>query len=281
MNKVFRLSQLWTPLLAGFLFVNTALAAEEIPLSFGVGPYQSPTKMAQQWLPVLKYLTETSGIPLQFRTAKDTTAFETRLREGAFDITFMSPFLYIELHKTVGYEPLVRGQLKTEGIIVVKTESPFQSLKDLQNLEVAFPSAAAFGPSMLPRAFMKKEGVVTTPRYVGSHESVYQAVTNGIYPAGGGAKHTLGALDPTSRAKLRVLWSSQEFTPPPIAAHPRVPDAVRATLTQALLHMHEDASGLRLLMQIGFAPGFAAALDSDWNDVRSLNLGSLKATTEQ
>ena len=158
MNKVFRLLQMWTQFFAAFLCVNTALAADEAQLSFGVGPYQSPTKMAQQWLPVLKYLSEKSDIPLQFGTARDITSFETRLREGAFDITFMNPFLYIELHKTVGYEPLVRGQLKTEGIIVVKAESPFHSLKELQNLEVAFPSAAAFGPTMLPRAFMKKEG---------------------------------------------------------------------------------------------------------------------------
>jgi len=259
---------------------ESARATDNPPLSFGAVPYQSPSKMAQIWLPVLKYLTEKSGVPLQFITAKDIATFEGRLHEGEMDITFMNPFLYVELHKTLGYEPLVKGKFKAAGILVVRADSPIQSLQDLQGRDLAFPSAAAFGPTMLPRVFLFKQNVKTIPHYVGSHESVYQSVASGLYAAGGGAKHTLATLDPTMRAKLRVLWSSDPFTSPPIAAHTRVSPTQRTRIVDTLLHMHEDPVGLRLIDQIGFAPGFETATDSDWNDVRSLNLGSMKALSE-
>lgn len=257
-----------------------AHATDNPPLSFGAVPYQSPSKMAQLWLPVLKYISDKSGVPLQFKTAKDVATFEARLRQGEFDITFMNPFLYVELHKTLGYEPLVKGKFKANGIIIVQADSPFKSLQDLQGRDLAFPSAGAFGPSMLPRAFLFKQGVTTIPHYVGSHESVYQAVASGIYVAGGGAKHTFATLEPTMRAKFRVLWSSDPFTSPPIASHPRVALAQRTLLLDTLLHMNEDAVGKQLIEQIGFSPGFDSAADSDWNDVRSLNLGSMKALAE-
>ena len=46
-----------------------------VSYSFGIGPQQSATELAKRWTPVMQYLSEKSGVTLQFTTAKDIPTF--------------------------------------------------------------------------------------------------------------------------------------------------------------------------------------------------------------
>jgi phosphonate transport system substrate-binding protein len=126
----------------------------------------------------------------------------------------------------------------------------------------------------LPRAALKEADVSFEPSYVRSHDSVYRAVAQGLYPAGGGIERTFANTDPEVREQLRVLWRTQGYTSHPFAAHPRVEQAVVDRIRDAMIGMSDDPTGQALLATIGFG-GIESAQDADWNDVRALEIDLL------
>ncbi|MCP5191149.1 MAG: PhnD/SsuA/transferrin family substrate-binding protein [Pseudomonadales bacterium] len=124
---------------------------------------------------------------------------------------------------------------------------------------------------VLPRAELRRQGIAFKPRFVASHDSVYRNVAQGLYPAGGGIARTLALVDGPVRERLRVLWSTPDFTAHAIASHPRHEEAMRKRLMEAMVAMNGDAQGLKLLARIGFNR-FEAASDQDWADIRRLGI---------
>lgn len=253
--------------------VPPALADTPAPrkLIFGVVPQQAVTDLARAWTPLLAYLSRKTGYAIEFRTAQDITTFGRRVDAGEFDFAYFNPLHYVT-YRASGYQAVARERdTQLVGIIVVPKDSGYKSLKDLNDATMAFPSPIAFAAAILPQLSLKQAGVRVVPKVVASHESVYRTVARGLYPAGGGVVKTYEQVDPLVREQLRILWKSRPYTPHPIAAHPRVPKEVAQRVAAALLAMAEDAQGAVLLKQAGFK-GFVAAKDSDYEDIRKLQL---------
>ncbi|MEO5797634.1 MAG: phosphate/phosphite/phosphonate ABC transporter substrate-binding protein [Rhodoferax sp.] len=241
-------------------------------LTFAIVPQQSATQLAEAWTPVLAWLSQSSGLHLQFVTAPDVPSFEQRLTAGEYDVAYMNPYHYTVFSAHPGYRALSRAKGdRIKGIVVVKKDSPVKSLSDLAGKTLAFPTPAAFAASLLVQAELRGRGIAFTPKIVNSHNSVYRSVAKGLFPGGGGIPRTLELLDESVRSELRVLWETREFTPHAIATRPGLDAAVRAQLWKAMREMGADPRGQELLKGIGFT-GFEAAKDEDWDDVRSLKI---------
>lgn len=241
-------------------------------LTFAVVPQQSATQLAEAWTPVLAWLSQTSGLRLQFVTAPDVPSFEQRLSASEYDLAYMNPYHYTVFSAHPGYRAVSRAKgERIKGVVVVQKDSPIKSLSDLSGKTLAFPTPAAFAASLLVQAELRGRGIVFTPKIVNSHNSVYRSVAKGIFPAGGGIPRTLELLDDNVRNDLRVLWETREFTTHAIASRPGLDAAVLARLWRAMRDMGLDPRGQELLKGIGFT-GFEQARDEDWNDVRSLKI---------
>ena len=241
-------------------------------LNFAVVPQQSATQLAEAWTPVLAWLSQSSGLHLQFVTAPDVPSFEQRLAAGEYDLAYMNPYHYTVFSTRPGYQALARAKGdRIKGVLVVQKDSAIKGLADLNGKTLAFPTPAAFAASLLVQAELRGRGIAFTPKIVNSHNSVYRSVAKGIFPAGGGIPRTLNLLDETVRGDLRVLWETREFTPHAIASRPGLNADVRLRLLNAMREMGVDARGQELLKSIGFK-GFEQARDEDWNDVRNLKI---------
>ena len=266
-----------------FLVLPLAAGAgqrSEAALSFGVVPQQSASKLAQTWLPVLGYLERVSGVEIRFRTAPDIPEFERRVAAGEYDIAYMNPYHYTVFSKAPGYRAFAKsaGQ-RLKGILVVQKESPIRTPEELMGATIAFPAPAAFAATILTRAFLAGEGVVHTPKYVSSHDSVYLSVAKGLYPAGGGVVRTFDSLDPVVRDQLRILWETEGVTPHAFAAHPRVSEETVRRLIDAMQSMGKTEEGRRLLEPLAMR-GFEQAGDANWDDVRALGIDLLDKPDE-
>jgi phosphonate transport system substrate-binding protein len=248
----------------------SSLVAKE-HLKFGIVPQSSGSKLAQLWMPILSYLENKTGYELEFATTRNIPTFEQRLHDGKYDIAYMNPYHYTKVNSSTGYQAFARAKDKRlQGIIVVQKDSPYRELKDLAGGEIAFPSNA-FAADQVPRAYFAQLGISITPKFVASHDSVYRNVAKGRYPAGGGVLRTFNSTSKEFRDNLRILWTSEKFTPHAFAAHPRVHAEAVQHLQQAMLDMEHDPQGQKLLKAIqikAIEPG----VDKDWDDVRGLKI---------
>lgn len=262
-------------LLASFLVVfmlDDFNEARAKTLVFGIVPQQSANKLAETWTPLLSKLSEISENNIVFATAKDIPTFEQRLANRTYDIAYMNPYHYVVFSQMTGYQALAKQiDEKIQGIVVVHKDSQIESLTDLTASEIGFPAPTAFAASIIPQAEMTERGIQFYPNYVLSHDSVYLNVSRKFLVAGGGVLSTFVSVPIDVRDNLRILWKSKQFTPHAIATSSTVSEITRESILRALLAMNETEQYQRLLKAISFK-GFERATDSDWDDVRNLEI---------
>ena len=252
-----------------------------MPVSFAVVPQQAAGKLARLWTPLLLYLSAKTGHEFVFKTAKDIPTFERRLAAGKYDMAYMNPYHYTVFHRSPGYVAFAKQKdVQIKGLLVVRKDSPYQSLHDLAGQTLAFPSPAAFAATVLTRGHLSAMDIPFTPTYVSSHDSVYLSVAKGFYAAGGGVVRTLKNIAPGIQDQLHILWLSPSYTPHAIAAHPRVPPAVVKHVQSILERMHHDPEGRALLQALRFT-GIDVAHDTDWDDIRALDIQLLQVPTQR
>ena len=237
---------------------------------FGVVPQQSATRLAQMWIPFLRRLSYETGLDIRFATTKDIPTFESCLARGAYEFAYMNPYHYTVFHDLVGYDAFARqAGKKLQGLVVVHKGSGIKTLKDLNGRKVAFPSPAAFGASILPRAEMRSQGISFTPQYVNSHDSVYRAVASDLDAAGAGVTRTFNAIPAALRDELKVIYRTKAYTAHPFAAIKAVPADVVARVRKTMTDLAEHSPDL--VAPLGMKD-FEPATDADWNDVRALHI---------
>lgn len=259
-------------LLLAFAQTGDAQTEDEQVLSFGVVPQQAAEKLAKQWIPVLRLLSEKTGLKIEFATAPSIPEFERRLADGAYDFAYMNPHHFTLFNEAPGYRALARQRNHViHGIIVVSADLNIESLEELAGKNLAFPAPGAFAATLITRAFLDSGAPGYRATFVNSHDSVYRAVAEGLFDAGGGIVRTYNKIDDSLRKKLEVLWISPGYTGHAFAAHPRISDEILQGLQVAMIEMDTTAEGKDLLESLGMN-GFQKASDTDWDDVRSLDI---------
>jgi ABC-type phosphate/phosphonate transport system substrate-binding protein len=261
-------------LLASCLLLPSLSNAETY--SFGIVPQQSASKLAALWVPILRQVSTESGHRLIFKTAKNIPEFEKKLAEGKYDFSYMNPYHYTVFHKSSNYNAILKAKDKRiKGIVVVKKNSPYKRLEDLNNQSIAFPSPAAFAATILTQSAFKQRKLNITPKYVSSHDSVYRNVAQGRLAAGGGVIRTFKNTEANIKDQLAILWTSDGFTPHAIAAHERVPSEDTKSIQKSFITLSTTDKTMKLLSKIKLK-GLESAQDSDWNDIRELKIEILK-----
>jgi phosphonate transport system substrate-binding protein len=249
------------------------LAQAEGILKLGVVPQQSASSLAKAWVPLTLFLSNEIGKKIRFETAPNIPEFENRVAAEMYDIVYLNPYHYTIFSKSTGLRAIAKQKGKRiKGIIVVDRDSTISSLDMLNDAEIAFPAPAAFAATVLPQANLTRRNIPFTPSYVSSHDSVYAGVVKGFFVAGGGIERTLSTLPKDLSNKLKVIWRSEGYTPHAFAVHPRVSDETASRIQNALVSLSSLEEGENILNRLGFNTGIVKSVDSDWDDVRALNI---------
>ncbi|MDQ5946748.1 MAG: hypothetical protein QG619_2178, partial [Pseudomonadota bacterium] len=107
---------------------------------------------------------------------------------------------------------------------------------------------------------------------VKTHTNVFRAVLLGEVPAGGAVNNTLAQEAAAIRDRLQVLYETPAVAPHPLAAHPRVPEAVRKAVAEAILKLAAIPDGKALLAACQMADPVAADYNRDYLPLERLNL---------
>lgn len=250
----------------------SALARAEETYTFAVVPQFEQRKLFAVWKPIVDELTKRSGIQLNLVATLTVPEFERELAKGAFDFVYANPYHILREVPRQGYVPLVRDKAALRGILVVRKDSPLKSPAELDGQKLAIPSFNAVGASLLLRADLEQIYKIRVKAVnVKTHSSVYLQVANGLVPAGGGVEKTFLEQDQAVKDLLRVVYVTREMPSHPVAAHPRVPPAVRKAIQKAFLDMMTGEAGRDMLARVPMAEAIPASI-ADYQPMRSWGL---------
>jgi len=260
--------------LAVFLvLVSFPLIAEKSSITFGSVAMDVPSVMHRRLTPLTKYLSEKLGQPVSLKLAKDMPEAIGDLSTGSVDLAYLTPVAYIRSNE-VGNTHLIakmrtRGKASFRLMIVVKADSPIQSVADIAGRSFAFGDKAA----LLQRAVVAGAGMplekLGSYEFLKHYDNIVRAVLLGEFDA--------GILKDTKAYKwqdkgIRIIYSSPDLPPYNIAASANTSPEMRAVLKKAFLDLDisnpEHQSIIRALDKK--YDGFAKAEDADYDIVRKL-----------
>ncbi len=267
-----RRTVLRTLLLASTLTTVSATMAQQ-SLRVGVVPQFPPEQIFSAWSPLLRALEAATGTTFQLANNPSIPEFELAFTNGEFDVAYMNPYHAVMANHAQGYIPIVRDdKQRLSGILVVRDDSAITAVSQLNGATLAFPSPNAFGASLYIRALLKEqEGIDIEAKYVGTHSNVYRHVVTGRAAAGGGVRRTLEAESADLRSQLRILYRTPPSYPHPVVVHPRVPEATRNAIQQALLAMVGQPAAAALLAGVHIPSPVATSMD-DYQELEALGL---------
>lgn len=238
-----------------------------------VVPQLPASQLYVRWTPVLERIGKSAGLCFELRIAQTIPDFERSLLEGVPDYAFMNPYHEVMAYRSRGYMPLMAdGKEKLDGIIVVKSKSPVNSIDDLQGAKLAFPAPNAFAASLLVRAALAKQGIEIQPLYVKSHNNVYRSVIAGDVAAGGAVNNTLKREPAEVQEQLKVLYRTSGYMPHPFAANPRIGAKERESVVQGFLDLAKSEGGPQLLDAIQMPEPIQVNYAHDYRPLERLGL---------
>ncbi|MDP2430628.1 MAG: phosphate/phosphite/phosphonate ABC transporter substrate-binding protein [Pseudomonadota bacterium] len=231
--------------LALALLSATSHAADSY--SFGVLSQRSAVLTAQYWNPILEYVGRKSGVDLMLKVARTAPESNEATERGEFDFVYSNTIFQPKM-ATANYQVILRPRFEAiTGQIVTLEDSPIRSLKDLQGLEMGFPSLAAFVGYAVPMDQLLRLGIGVTPVFGGNQEGIMGQLKAGKVVAAGVNNQVMRAFAARENMKYRVLWESVPFHNLPIAVHPRVPKEVAHAVRLVIDGMEHDAEGRKVL----------------------------------
>ncbi|MHB1350974.1 MAG: phosphate/phosphite/phosphonate ABC transporter substrate-binding protein [Desulfobulbaceae bacterium] len=257
--------------LASFLLSFTAQA--ESKYVFGVHPFAPPTKLNAMFTPLINYLSEQLGAPVEFRSAKDYDTAMDNLTNGTVHFSYLgpSPFAIID-DKHPGKIRIAAAVANKEGgptfkgVIVVKDDSPIKTLADLQGKRFAFGDRESTLSCYMPAYMLMQAGVFDSMTYefLGSHSNVAKGVLNGMFAAGGLQPNVAKEYEGKG---LRVIATSEPVYEHVIAIGPSVDQATADKVQQALVNVKDPAVYTSIKASL---VGFAQVQASDYDNLKTV-----------
>ena len=256
------------------LVLGTQSWSQNQPYSFGVIIWRSPTLTAQFWNPILRHVSERSGVPLQLKVANTGPEHTAMVGHGALDFLY-SNHNFIKENEASGYRVFARPKEDAgTGEIVVLQDSPVRSLSDLAGREVVFPHSAAFFGYHLPMDALLRKGIQVQAHFAGTQEGAMTQLKAGRVVAAGVNAEVMRAFAQRENVAYRVVWSSDKYLSLALSSLPSVPPETVKAVREAFLKMADDPEGAKVLASSAAllkqaAPlRFIASKDSDFDNMR-------------
>jgi phosphonate transport system substrate-binding protein len=217
------------------------------PLSFGVIIWRSPILTAQFWNPILRYVSEKSGVPLQLKVAQTGPEHTAMVRRGEYHFLY-SNHNFIKENEESGYRVFARPQEDAQsGEIVVLKDSPIHSLVELGGQEMVFPHTAAFLGYHLPMDALLRKGIQVKLHFAGNQEGAMGQLKAGRVAAAGVNAAVMRAFAQREHVAYRVLWRSDKYLNLALSSHPAVPAETVKAVRAAFIQMADDPEGAKVL----------------------------------
>lgn len=254
--------------LLGVPVARSQPAAE--PLSLGIAPYFSPSRLEEVYAPAASELSQSLRRSVAFRTASSWDRFFAQLKAQQYDIALVHAFFYVPAADEFGYVPLARMREPFTAVVVVPQDSPIRNAEELRGKVIATP------PPYLPAVHLGKKalrdrglvrGRTVTFEETRTVDACLQQALIGATQACIAPPFAVGAFQASYGVRLRILLESEPLPSPVFIVHRRVPEPERERIRAALLEWNRTAAGQAVLKSIN-TQALVPARDEDYQPVR-------------
>lgn len=256
------------------LAVSAQLSESEQPgIYFGSVAMDIPAEMYRRLTPLTKYLSETLKRPVTLKLSPNMSAAIDEVSNGSVELAYLTPVAYIKAHAKGEAQLVVKtvtnGQGSFQLMIVVRQDSPINSIEDLKGKTFAFGDKAA----ILQRAVVVGAGMplesLGEHKYIGHYDNIAKGVASGDFDAG--ILKDTTAKDWQNQG-LRILYSSAPLPPYNIVVSSKVDAELLKQIRQALLGLNIKNPAQKSVIQAldDEYDGFAPTSDAEYDVVRQL-----------
>lgn len=278
--------------------VKAAGWQEKYPtITLGVITSENEADRVERYKPVREYLEKALGVKIKWRSATDYAGVIEALKSGKIEIARFGPASYAKAWIVMNgkVEPLV-GELDLEGdfgyhsVVIVKNDSPYQSIEDLKGKKLAFADPNSTSGHQAPRYFLTEAGYdpdtfFGSTAFSGSHENSVMALLNGTFDAAATwwrsetrsnplRMEGKGMIEP---GQWRVIWKSPRLPSSPWAVRTDLPQEMRDDVRNALYKMKDDGPEAWNSLTDGKASGYRLVTHEDYEAIVRMIQHNLKA----
>lgn len=259
---------------------NIACAAEppgQKTFILAVHPYLPKNEIISRFKPLADYIARSIGRPIEVRVGRDYEEHIDAIGTDNVDIAYMGPVPYVKLVAKYGNKPLlarqvIAGQPFLKGEIIVRQDSPLQSLSELKGKRFIFTDPDSTMGSVLPQKMLAKSGVTLASlggyKFVEGHDNVALAVLAGDFDAGAIKEETFQQYEAKGLRALVHL--------PPVYDHvfvtsAKLPAELVDTLRSLLLKLNDSPEGRSIMASIHpHMTALVAPKDSEYDSLRGV-----------
>jgi len=266
---------MWHTLICVFVCASWSVpaAAAKQRIRFGSVAMDIPAVMHRRLTPLTHYLSQTLGMPVSLKLAENMPGAIRDVADGKVDLAYLTPVAYLKAHSKSGVKLVVKTITEGKGsfklMIVVRSDSPIQSVADLAGKKFAFGDRAA----LLQRAVVVGSGVklsqLQSYDFLGHYDNIVRAVLHGEYDAGI-VKDTMAYK--WQGKGIRVIYASEDLPPYNIAARANISDKMLHKLKKAFLDLDaRNSEHMKIIKTLDKNyDGFATTSDREYDIVRKL-----------
>jgi phosphonate transport system substrate-binding protein len=261
-----------------FLFTFFPVFSKQA-VPFGFCPKYNPRIMYQLYQPFINYLNENTPYQFEIKLSRIYQDTIDGLGRGEIVIASCGPVSYIKAREKYDVKPIARALSKDgkpyyQGIIIVRRDSPIQTLPDLKGKSFAFGQAWSTASHILPEYYLLKSNIhlrdLSNYSFLRHHDSVANAVLKGEFDAGAVKDVIAYKYEPKG---LRFIHRSEPIPTVPVVARADAPTEMVKSVKDALLKLDpKNPEHLKWMAQWDeeFKYGFTEASDSDYNPIRKI-----------
>lgn len=134
-------------------FYSALLQAQNTPLTMGVFPYVSTSKIIIHNNVIRKHINNSTKYNLSLITAKNLPTYINNLKSFKYDLIFCAPHLARFVEKKYHYKRVIMTSHHIQGVYITKNDSPVRSINELKGKTISLTPAQTIIHQMVLKQF--------------------------------------------------------------------------------------------------------------------------------
>jgi len=272
-----RQSILTATIILSLFWIPFAFAAANKTLIIGVIPEVNLVKQMERFVPLSEYLDKKTGMDVVIKPLSNYGQLYEELRDGKIDGGFFGSMVYGITRARIGIIPLARpvlpgGGSTYTGLVFVRKAAGINKPADMKGKIIALADPATTGGYLAQKEYFAINGIDIDSDmrilWTGNHEAAIKAVLSQQADIGG-AKNTVVEEYRKEHKIFDTVIDIINETPKKgvpdntLAVRKGLAPAARKLLQKAILTMHTDPEGKKILKEFG-ATKFIPTRDADF-----------------